>query len=171
MKRIWDLSPPVDARAPVFPGDTPYAQRWVATLGPGCPVNVSAVTLSPHVGAHADAPLHYAPGGAAIGAVPLAPFLGRCRVICLGGIRVSVRLRRHRRRAGRGRIVRLRRLQGQQEWGGMIATLDGVVVAQQVFGPSPVWFYWDDGALPPNRLSDGAYQTGFPRAGIAGKYH
>lgn len=65
----------------MFPGDTPYSQRWSATLGPGCPVNVAAITLSPHVGAHADAPLHYAADGAPIGAVPLAPYLGRCRVI------------------------------------------------------------------------------------------
>lgn len=79
--RLWDISPPVDARSPVFPGDTPYAQQWVATLGPGCPVNVSAITLSPHVGAHADAPLHYDADGAAVGALPLEPFLGRCRVV------------------------------------------------------------------------------------------
>lgn len=78
---LWDISPPVDARAPVFPGDTPYAQRWSATLGPGCPVNVSTVTLSPHVGAHADAPLHYDAGGTPIGSLPLEPYLGRCRVI------------------------------------------------------------------------------------------
>jgi arylformamidase len=81
MKRIWDISPPVAPGAPVFPGDTPYAQEWSATLGPGCPVNVSRITLSPHVGAHADAPLHYDPQGAAIGAVDLAPYLGHCRVI------------------------------------------------------------------------------------------
>lgn len=79
--RLWDLSPPVHPGAPVFPGDTPYSQRWSATLGPGCPVNVAAITLSPHVGAHADAPLHYAANGEPIGAVPLAPYLGRCRVI------------------------------------------------------------------------------------------
>jgi arylformamidase len=79
--RLWDLSPPVDASAPVFPGDTPYAQRWSARIAPGCPVNVSAVTLSPHVGAHADAPLHYAEGAEPIGAVDLAPYLGCCRVI------------------------------------------------------------------------------------------
>ncbi|GMV75838.1 MAG: kynurenine formamidase [Rubrivivax sp.] len=79
--KLWDISPPVDAHSPVFPGDTPYRQQWAATLGPGCPVNVSAITLSPHVGAHADAPLHYAPEGEAIGALPLAPFLGRCRVV------------------------------------------------------------------------------------------
>jgi arylformamidase len=44
-------------------------------------VNVSAITMSPHLGAHADAPLHYAREGSAIGAVDLSPFLGPCRVI------------------------------------------------------------------------------------------
>ena len=64
MPRLWDISPPVQEGAPVFPGDTPYQQRWAASIAPGCPVNVSTLTLSPHVGAHADAPLHYDPRGA-----------------------------------------------------------------------------------------------------------
>lgn len=81
MKKLWDISPPVHAHAPVFPGDTAYSQQWVARIGPGCPVNVSALTLSPHVGAHADAPLHYDADGAAIGAVDLQAFIGPCRVI------------------------------------------------------------------------------------------
>ncbi|MBL8317089.1 MAG: arylformamidase [Burkholderiaceae bacterium] len=80
-QRLWDISPPVHAGSPVFPGDTPYRQRWAATIAPGCPVNVSALELSPHVGAHADAPLHYDPAGAAIGALELEPYLGACRVI------------------------------------------------------------------------------------------
>ena len=86
MTKIWDISPPVDARSPVFPGDTEYHQAWGATIGPGCPVNVSAITLSPHTGAHADAPLHYAADAAPIGAVPLEPFLGPCRVIHAIGV-------------------------------------------------------------------------------------
>ncbi len=81
MKKLWDISPAVHAAAPVFPGDTAYSQTWAATIGPGCPVNVSAITLSPHVGAHADAPLHYDPEGAAIGNVSLDAFIGPCRVI------------------------------------------------------------------------------------------
>jgi arylformamidase len=81
IKRLWDISPPVHAGAPVFPGDTAYSQQWVAEIAPGCPVNVSAITLSPHVGAHADAPLHYDPQGAPIGVVDLQPYLGPCRVI------------------------------------------------------------------------------------------
>ncbi len=79
--RLWDISPPVSPATPGFPGDTTYSQRWNAQIGPGCPVNVSAVTMSPHLGAHADAPLHYAAGASAIGAVDLDPFLGPCRVI------------------------------------------------------------------------------------------
>ncbi|HSH90416.1 MAG TPA: arylformamidase [Ramlibacter sp.] len=81
MKRIWDISPPVGPASPVFPGDTPYSQEWSATLAPGCPVNVSRMTLSPHVGSHADAPLHYDPDGAPIGAVDIDAYLGPCRVI------------------------------------------------------------------------------------------
>lgn len=81
MQRLWDISPPVQPGAPVFPGDTPYQQQWTARIGPGCPVNVSAITLSPHVGAHADAPLHYDPTGLAAGALELTPYLGRCRVV------------------------------------------------------------------------------------------
>ena len=83
---LWDISPPVQPGSPVFPGDTPYQQRWSAQIEPGCPVNVSAITLSPHVGAHADAPLHYDPTGRAIGALELAPYLGRCRVIHAIGV-------------------------------------------------------------------------------------
>ena len=79
--RIWDISPPVHEGTPVFPGDTPYQQRWAATISPDCPVNVSEIKLSPHVGAHADAPLHYDPAGQTIGDVDLTPFLGPCRVI------------------------------------------------------------------------------------------
>jgi arylformamidase len=79
--QLWDISPPVHAGSPVFPGDTAYRQQWSATMGPGCPVNVSAITLSPHVGAHADAPLHYDAQGASIGDVSLDAFLGPCRVI------------------------------------------------------------------------------------------
>jgi len=92
-KRIWDISAPVMATSPVFPGDTPYSQEWSATLGPGCPVNVSRITLSPHVGSHADAPLHYGNEGAPIGAVDLDPYLGRCRVIHAIGCGPLVELR------------------------------------------------------------------------------
>ncbi len=79
--QLWDISPVISVATPCFPGDTAYTQRWNAQLGPGCPVNVSAITMSPHLGAHADAPLHYGQDASPIGALDLAPFLGPCRVI------------------------------------------------------------------------------------------
>ena len=81
MKRLWDISPPVQPGSPVFPGDAPFELRWGWTLSADCPVNVGTITMSPHTGAHADAPLHYSADGAAVGALDLAPFLGHCRVI------------------------------------------------------------------------------------------
>jgi arylformamidase len=92
MKQLWDISPPLQANTPVFPGDTAYQQHWSATLGPDCPVNVSALTLSPHAGAHADAPLHYDPTGATAGPLDLEPYLGPCRVIHAIGCGPLVRL-------------------------------------------------------------------------------
>ena len=83
--KIWDISPPVDEHAAVFPGDTAYSQQLHFSLSPDCPVNVNSITLSPHTGAHADAPLHYASGEASVGELDLTPFLGTCRVIhCIG---------------------------------------------------------------------------------------
>ena len=81
MKKLWDISPPIAADSPLFPGDTAYSQQWTASIAPGCPVNLSAITMSPHIGAHADAPLHYGVDAATIGQVSLDPYLGPCRVI------------------------------------------------------------------------------------------
>ncbi|HEY4069201.1 MAG TPA: arylformamidase [Burkholderiaceae bacterium] len=81
MQTLWDISPPISPESPLFPGDTAYSQQWTATIAPGCPVNLSAITMSPHIGAHADAPLHYGEGAPTIGQVDLAPYLGPCRVI------------------------------------------------------------------------------------------
>ena len=79
--KIWDISPPVDEQSAVFPGDTAYSQKLHFTLSPGCPVNVNSITLSPHTGAHADAPMHFANSQASAGELNLAPYLGPCRVI------------------------------------------------------------------------------------------
>ncbi|MEW6345359.1 MAG: arylformamidase [Paraburkholderia sp.] len=85
MTTFWDITPAIDAATPVWPGDTPVTIERVWRMEAGSPVNVARLTLSPHTGAHTDAPLHYDAEGAAIGAVPLDAYLGRCRVIhCIG---------------------------------------------------------------------------------------
>lgn len=82
---LWDISPTISAGIPVWPGDTPFEARPTWEIGDGCPVHVSRMTMTTHLGAHTDAPSHYDPQGAAIDAVDLAPYLGPCRVIhCVG---------------------------------------------------------------------------------------
>ncbi|MDD2729360.1 arylformamidase [Malikia sp.] len=93
MSRIWDISPPVAASSPVYPGDAPYRREWQSRIGPDCAVNLSAITLTPHVGAHADAPLHYDTAGQSAGGMDLAPFIGHCRVIHAIGCGPRVRWR------------------------------------------------------------------------------
>jgi arylformamidase len=85
MTTLWDISPPIHPETPVWPGDTPVGIERVWRMEAGSPVNVARITLSPHTGAHADAPLHYDAEGAPIGEVALDTYLGRCRMIdCIG---------------------------------------------------------------------------------------
>ncbi len=65
---LIDISPPIDTATPVWPGDTAVGIKRVWRMEAGSPVNVARLTMSPHTGAHADAPLHYDRDGAAIGA-------------------------------------------------------------------------------------------------------
>ena len=81
LPQIWDISAPIHSASPCYPGDAPYEQSWTARISAQCPVNVSALSMSPHVGTHADAPLHYDAHGQTAGAVDLNPYLGMCRVI------------------------------------------------------------------------------------------
>jgi arylformamidase len=43
MKKIWDITPPIDADSPVFPGDTSFQLHWTAEISPQCPVKVSDI--------------------------------------------------------------------------------------------------------------------------------
>ena len=73
-RTLWDISPALSTATPTWPGDTPFSQEIAWKLEGDCPVNVGRITLSPHTGAHADAPLHYHSDGAAIGQVPLRTY-------------------------------------------------------------------------------------------------
>lgn len=80
-RQLWDISEPLHPASPAYPGDTPFQLRWDLRLEDGQPVNLSTVTLSPHVGTHGDAPLHYDAQGQGMGEVDLHTYLGPCRVI------------------------------------------------------------------------------------------
>jgi len=78
---LYDLSPRLGPDTPVWPGDTAFSTRLTWAMAEGSPVNVSAFTTTPHLGSHADAPLHTERGGESIADLPLESFLGRCQVV------------------------------------------------------------------------------------------
>lgn len=83
MARLIDISPPIDERLAVWPGDVPYRRETSRSLEVGDPISLSAIRTTVHLGAHADAPGHCHPGGEGIGERALEPYYGPCQVIGL----------------------------------------------------------------------------------------
>jgi len=84
--RLIDITPAVSAALEGWPGDTRFetAARWSQARGDSC--TVVRITLSGHLGAHADAPLHFRRDGADAAALPLDRYAGPARVIQCPGV-------------------------------------------------------------------------------------
>lgn len=63
----------------------PFSYRTTSSLSQGAPYESTCVTMSAHVGTHADAPSHLFPGKRKIGEVLLDAYFGPARVIELHG--------------------------------------------------------------------------------------
>lgn len=90
--RIRDISISVSASTPEWPGDTPWSCGWTATISNGSSVNLSSITGSPHVGTHADAPLHVRDGWPGAHELPLEAFYGPALVIDVSDLRGELSL-------------------------------------------------------------------------------
>ena len=84
--RLRDISISLSASTPEWPGDTPWSCGWTATIANGASVNLSSVTSSPHVGTHADAPLHVRDGWPGSHELPLDAFYGPATLIDVSGL-------------------------------------------------------------------------------------
>lgn len=82
---VHDISILVHPATPEWPGDTPFSCGWTGRLADGESVNLSAIAMSPHVGTHADAPLHVRDGAPSSDALPLGAFIGEAQVIDVAG--------------------------------------------------------------------------------------
>jgi arylformamidase len=78
---IIDISQPIAPGIGVWPGDTAFQWEFTWSMAQGDSCNVSRVTTSPHVGTHADAPVHFLPQAAGIGEVDLHRYVGACWVV------------------------------------------------------------------------------------------
>ncbi len=79
--RLIDLSPPVDPKLGVWPGDTPYSREILLALERGDSLTLSTIRSTVHLGSHADAPGHYQEGGAGIDERALDFYFGPCQVL------------------------------------------------------------------------------------------
>lgn len=84
VRRARDISVATSPATPEWPGDTPFGCGWSWRIADGASVNLSAVTCSPHVGTHADAPLHVRDGAAASDMLPVEAFVGAALVLGVG---------------------------------------------------------------------------------------
>jgi len=82
---LHDISVRTGVGTPEWPGDTPFSCGWSARIAEGSSVNLTAITASPHVGTHADAPLHVKDGAPGADSLPLDAFIGPALVIDVGG--------------------------------------------------------------------------------------
>lgn len=84
MQGLIDISPPITARTAVWPGDTPFSRRMLCEIDGGANINLSSITTTVHLGAHADGSNHYASekeGARGVGEMPLEHYLGPCQVL------------------------------------------------------------------------------------------
>ncbi len=79
--KYYDLSLPLSARLPVWPGGPPVSVIRTSSLDRGDAANVSRLDMGSHTGTHIDAPLHFEPGGAAVDVLPLEVLMGPARLV------------------------------------------------------------------------------------------
>jgi arylformamidase len=85
MARIFDVTVPLSAEVPVYPGDPPFSLEPTHEIGKGAPYNLGRLSLGTQTGTHVDAPYHFLADGATVDQLPLEILLGKARVIELMG--------------------------------------------------------------------------------------
>jgi len=76
-----DVTAPLSADVPVFPGDPCFHMEFPYRIAQGKPYNIAQVTMGVHSGTHVDAPYHFIEDGATVDALPLEILMGKVRVV------------------------------------------------------------------------------------------
>lgn len=79
--RIHDITVPLSAELPVYPGDSPVLIDPWTSLADGDSANVCRITLCTHSGTHIDAPKHFNDNGKSVDDIPLGVLIGQARVV------------------------------------------------------------------------------------------
>jgi arylformamidase len=81
MSKIIDVTVPLSAALPTFPGDPRFQLDFTNRITDGAACNGSRLSLGSHTGTHVDAPYHFLADGASVDQLPLEILIGRCRVV------------------------------------------------------------------------------------------
>ena len=79
--KLIDVTVPLDASIPTYPGNLPYSLEPLHRISRGDGANTSTLHMSAHAGTHVDAPYHFFDGRPGVDALPLDLLLGRTRVV------------------------------------------------------------------------------------------
>jgi arylformamidase len=79
--KLIDVSVPLDAKLPAYPGNTPFSLEPIKRIAEGDSSNLSTLHLSAHAGTHVDAPRHFFDDAPAIESLTLGMLCGRARVV------------------------------------------------------------------------------------------
>lgn len=71
----------ISSNIAVFPGDTLFSEEFLMSTDKGQHLTLSKITTTVHLGAHTDAPNHYAKAAESIETRSLEYYLGPCQVI------------------------------------------------------------------------------------------
>jgi len=79
--QIYDVSVPLSAATPTYPGDPGIEiKQWLA-LADGDVANVSLINFGLHSGTHVDAPAHFIAGGTRVESLSLESLIGEAEVV------------------------------------------------------------------------------------------
>ncbi len=81
--RIYDVSVPISAATPTYPGDPGVEIKQWAALAGGDAANVSLLNFGAHTATHVDAPSHFIEGAPKVDAMPLDALIGPARVLVI----------------------------------------------------------------------------------------
>lgn len=83
--RIYDVTLPLSADLPSWPGDPPFEMVPISSVAAGDEATVSRLQLGTHTGTHIDAPAHLQEGGTTVERIPLELLVGDAWVCRLPG--------------------------------------------------------------------------------------
>lgn len=79
--KVYDLTPVINERLAVFPGDVGYSREISLDFPKGHHLQLSSFRTTFHLGAHADSSSHYSAKGEGVDKRALSSFAGRAQVV------------------------------------------------------------------------------------------